>query len=46
VAEGIEDEATLELLALWGCDEGQGYFIAKPMPAAELLQQLSLQRLQ
>lgn len=41
VAEGIEDEATLELLAGWGCDEGQGYFIDKPMPAEQLLQRLA-----
>lgn len=32
-AEGIEDEATLALLAGYGCDHGQGYHIAKPMPA-------------
>jgi diguanylate cyclase (GGDEF)-like protein len=32
VAEGIEDEASLSYLANAGCDFGQGYFIAKPMP--------------
>lgn len=31
VAEGIEDAATLELLRSWGCHEGQGYHIARPM---------------
>ena len=35
VAEGIEDEATLAALRAMGCDEGQGYFIAPPMGAAE-----------
>ncbi|MBN8504534.1 MAG: EAL domain-containing protein [Burkholderiales bacterium] len=40
VAEGIENAETLELLAAWGCDEGQGYHIAKPMPAEALLVQL------
>lgn len=35
VAEGIEDEATLIRLTDLGCNEGQGYFIARPMPAAE-----------
>lgn len=35
VAEGIEDEATLMRLTELGCNEGQGYFIARPMPAAE-----------
>jgi EAL domain-containing protein (putative c-di-GMP-specific phosphodiesterase class I)/GGDEF domain-containing protein len=32
VAEGIETEATYELLASWGCDEAQGYFISRPLP--------------
>lgn len=35
VAEGIEDEATLIRLRELGCNEGQGYWIARPMPAAE-----------
>ncbi len=36
VAEGIEDPATLDLVAELGCDLGQGYFIGKPKPAHEL----------
>jgi diguanylate cyclase (GGDEF)-like protein len=36
VAEGVEDGETLEQLARLGCDEAQGYFIARPVPAAEL----------
>jgi len=32
VAEGIENEFVLNQLARLGCDEGQGYFIGKPMP--------------
>jgi diguanylate cyclase (GGDEF)-like protein len=35
VAEGIEDAATLQMLAAKGCDLGQGYFFGKAMPAAE-----------
>jgi diguanylate cyclase (GGDEF)-like protein len=34
-AEGIEDEPTRQLLAGLGCDQGQGYWFARPLPAAE-----------
>jgi diguanylate cyclase (GGDEF)-like protein/PAS domain S-box-containing protein len=37
VAEGVEDEKTLELLGSFGCDAAQGYYIARPMPAADLV---------
>ncbi len=33
VAEGIENEASWQMLSQMGCDIGQGYFMAKPMPA-------------
>ncbi len=36
VAEGIETEHQLALLREWGCDEGQGYLLARPMPIQEL----------
>jgi len=36
VAEGIEDESTLALLARLGCDLAQGYFISRPVAAADL----------
>jgi len=36
VAEGIESEAIWRQLAKLGCDQGQGYFISKPMPAEQL----------
>ncbi|MDB5692358.1 MAG: response regulator [Alphaproteobacteria bacterium] len=35
-AEGVEDEETLGLLAGLGCDNAQGFFIARPMQGAEL----------
>ena len=34
-AEGIEDEETRQLLAQLGCDQGQGYWFARPLVAAE-----------
>lgn len=37
VAEGIEDRADWELLQDMGCEIGQGYFIAQPMPPASVL---------
>ncbi|MBX8486680.1 bifunctional diguanylate cyclase/phosphodiesterase [Pseudomonas cichorii] len=37
VAEGIETEAARKLVKQWGCDEGQGYLIARPMEADALL---------
>ena len=41
VAEGVETEvAYLELRRL-GCDQGQGYFMSRPIPAAELDRWLS-----
>ncbi|MBD9484457.1 EAL domain-containing protein [Pseudomonas sp. PDM14] len=35
-AEGVEDESTRQLLAELGCDQGQGYLFARPMPGDEL----------
>jgi len=37
VAEGIENESVQKTLTLMGCDMGQGYHLAKPMPASDLL---------
>jgi diguanylate cyclase len=37
VAEGIENEEVLHLLANMGCDQAQGYFISKPMPAEQFV---------
>ena len=36
VAEGIETPEQAEVLRELGCDIGQGFLFAKPLPAAEL----------
>jgi diguanylate cyclase (GGDEF)-like protein/PAS domain S-box-containing protein len=36
VAEGVEDKPTWDMLGEFGCDAAQGYYMARPMPAAEL----------
>ena len=36
VAEGIESEAVWRLLAALGCDQGQGYFMSRPIPGDRL----------
>jgi diguanylate cyclase (GGDEF)-like protein len=36
VAEGIESEAVWRLLAALGCDQGQGYFMSRPIPGEQL----------
>jgi EAL domain-containing protein (putative c-di-GMP-specific phosphodiesterase class I) len=36
VAEGVEDEATLERLRALGCDMAQGFFLSRPLPASEV----------
>jgi diguanylate cyclase (GGDEF)-like protein/PAS domain S-box-containing protein len=40
-AEGVEDEATWRMLADLRCDLAQGFYIARPMPADELMQWLT-----
>jgi predicted signal transduction protein with EAL and GGDEF domain len=35
VAEGIETEAQFEILREMGCDTGQGYLFARPLPETE-----------
>ena len=37
VAEGVEDEATMDLLIEYGCDEAQGYYFSRPMPGEDLV---------
>ncbi len=37
VAEGVEDQATLDMLIALGCDMAQGYFICRPISAEEII---------
>ncbi|WP_411196762.1 putative bifunctional diguanylate cyclase/phosphodiesterase [Rhizobium sp.] len=41
VAEGIEDESQRDFLLNAGCEIGQGYFYAKPEPAAAAVERLA-----
>jgi EAL domain-containing protein (putative c-di-GMP-specific phosphodiesterase class I) len=36
VAEGVEDQTAYEKLTRAGCDQAQGYFISRPVPAETL----------
>lgn len=37
VAEGVEDQATWDLLAAMGCDLVQGWHLGRPMPVGDVL---------
>jgi diguanylate cyclase (GGDEF)-like protein len=41
VAEGVEDEPTLAMLTSMGCDSAQGFYMARPMPLAKLMEWLA-----
>ena len=40
VAEGVETQHAWQQLSELGCDIAQGYYLGRPMPAADLEQQL------
>ncbi len=44
VAEGIETQKAFSLLADWGCDEGQGFFMCPPLDAARFAEKIYTQR--
>jgi len=44
VAEGVETKEVDQSLKQMGCDEGQGYFYDKPLPAFDLLARLTHRR--
>ena len=39
-AEGVESEVTRRQLADWGCDFAQGFYFGRPIPAAELTDEM------
>lgn len=36
VAEGVEDQLSWDMLRSLGCDEAQGYFLSRPVPASTI----------
>ncbi|MBI5463082.1 MAG: bifunctional diguanylate cyclase/phosphodiesterase [Gammaproteobacteria bacterium] len=40
IAEGVENESTLNMLREMGCDLAQGYFISRPLPADDFARYL------
>ncbi|WP_156839468.1 EAL domain-containing protein [Novosphingobium aquimarinum] len=46
VAEGVEDEETMQILAKMGCDLAQGFHLARPMPFADFVALLHAERTQ
>jgi EAL domain-containing protein (putative c-di-GMP-specific phosphodiesterase class I) len=44
VAEGVEDGLTWERLRRVGCDQGQGYYLGRPVAAQELVEWLGQSR--
>jgi EAL domain-containing protein (putative c-di-GMP-specific phosphodiesterase class I) len=43
VAEGVENERQISILKRLHCDEVQGYYVAKPLPAASKQSEFPLQ---
>ena len=41
IAEGVETEEQVAFLRRHGCDQGQGYYFDRPVPAAELARRLA-----
>ncbi|MDG5473157.1 DUF4084 domain-containing protein [Jeotgalibacillus sp. ET6] len=40
IAEGVENEKQYEILSEKGCDQIQGYFLSKPLPAGEMVKMI------
>jgi EAL domain-containing protein (putative c-di-GMP-specific phosphodiesterase class I) len=46
VAEGVENEATMQRLRALGCDLAQGFHLSRPLPPAKLVDWLDGWRVQ
>ncbi len=46
VAEGVEDQATLDALGRAGCDSAQGYHLSRPVSGNAILELVAGDRLQ
>src|SRR3546814_17863380 len=44
VAEGVESTEAYDLLRTYGCQQGQGYLISRPLPAAQFTARTSRRR--
>ena len=44
VAEGVENDETLETLHALGCDTAQGFLVSRPMPPDEVAPWLAARR--
>ena len=44
VAEGAEDQATVDALSRLGCDVVQGYHLSRPLPPQQLMEWLRARR--
>ena len=45
VAEGVESEAAYRLLADWGCDEAQGYYLSRPLTPGNFRELMERQKM-
>ena len=41
VAEGVENDETMRRISVLGCEQAQGYFLSKPLPAAAFVTWMS-----
>ena len=41
IAEGVESRDVCDRLAMWGCDQAQGYYISRPLSAPEMTKWLN-----